>query len=270
MITYNEITKKLMNFFWNKGFELIDTQSKQSILAACEDPNTIANYTMQDIKFPLPQTGQMNLELALLENRNLEGVFCLTTSYRNEPNPIPGRHDLIFPMIEFEGRGNVRDLIQLELKLLCALGIDIIKYREFFYQDICRMFRVDIIGAAEEEELLEQFFEVVFLTHFPFRSDPFWNMQRLDHDIYNKVDLILNGIETIGGAERSCDPVQMREDFCRVSGGKYAAKLFEEFGKDRVEAELESYLAHDFTPRFGGGIGISRLMRTLNKLTETG
>jgi hypothetical protein len=43
--------------------------------------------------------------------------------------------------------------------------------------------------------------------------------------------------------------------------------LFELFGKERVEKELEEFLSHDFFPRFGGGIGMTRLARAyeLNK-----
>ena len=43
--------------------------------------------------------------------------------------------------------------------------------------------------------------------------------------------------------------------------GTYCAKLFELFGKERVEKELEDFFALDFFPRFGGGIGLTRLGR---------
>ena len=49
------------------------------------------------------------------------------------------------------------------------------------------------------------------------------------------------------------------ELFCTISDGKYASLLYSLFGKDRVEAELKEYLTLDFFPRFGAGIGITRL-----------
>jgi hypothetical protein len=52
----------------------------------------------------------------------LPGLFCLSTSYRNEPNPIPGRHEKIFPLFEFEMKGNFEDLKKLEKELLMHLG----------------------------------------------------------------------------------------------------------------------------------------------------
>jgi len=39
--------------------------------------------------------------------------------------------------------------------------------------------------------------------------------------------------------------------------------LFDLFGKERVEAELEGYLALPFYPRCGGGIGMTRLIRAM-------
>jgi hypothetical protein len=36
--------------------------------------------------------------------------------------------------------------------------------------------------------------------------------------------------------------------------------LYDLFGKERVLAELDEFLAHDFKPRYGGGIGITRLI----------
>ena len=45
---------------------------------------------MQDPSLdPLPQTGQMWLEHELLSTPNSKGFFCVSTSYRQEPNAIP-------------------------------------------------------------------------------------------------------------------------------------------------------------------------------------
>ena len=57
--------------------------------------------------------------------------------------------------------------------------------------------------------------------------------------IYNKVDIIMHGMETIGSAERSCDKFWMRNQFHTISDGEYANLLFNHFGKKRVEDELE-------------------------------
>ena len=57
----------------------------------------------------------------------------------------------------------------------------------------------------------------------------------------------------------------MREMFHTISDGMYASLLFNKFGKDRVEKELDEFLSYDFFPRFGGGIGITRLMSALDK-----
>ena len=80
---------------------------------------------------------------------------------------------------------------------------------------------------------------------------------------YSKVDVIMHGMETIGSAERATDVYEMREQFHNISDGEYAGLLYNHFGKKRVEDELEEYLTHDFFPRFGGGIGVTRMVRAL-------
>ena len=37
------------------------------------------------------------------------------------------------------------------------------------------------------------------------------------------------------------------------------------FGKERTDKELEDYLKFDFFERCGGGIGVTRLMRSMKK-----
>jgi aspartyl/asparaginyl-tRNA synthetase len=112
----------------------------------------------------------------------------------------------------------------------------------------------------------EEMGPVVSLQHFPRRTNPFWNMKSGGNDIYNKVDVILYGQETIGSAERSCDVETMREMFYTIENGAYSQKLFELFGKERVEKELEEFFKHEFFPRFGGGIGMTRLARAYDLL----
>ena len=84
-----------------------------------------------------------------------------------------------------------------------------------------------------------------------------------DKEHANKIDVIIHGIETIGSAERSNDPSQMKEMFNTISDGGYANILFAQFGKERVEKELEDFLKKDFFQRSGGGIGMTRMIRAM-------
>ena len=79
-----------------------------------------------------------------------------------------------------------------------------------------------------------------------------------------KIDVIISGQETIGSAERSTDPNEMFTMFHEISDGMYADLLYKLFGKDRVDIELNDFLALDMIPRVGGGIGITRLLHGLN------
>ena len=261
---YDKVVTKMRRFFKDaKDFIEVPTQSRLSILAACEDPKTIAQFNFDGIDYPLPQTGQMWLEYELLNNPSVEGVFCISTSYRNEPNPIDGRHQKIFPMFEFETKGNMADMLNLEEELLGFLGFENFKYTP--YESLCNQYKTEILEAEHEEIMNQEIGSVIFLSKFPKRTHPFWNMKQNDNnkDLFNKIDVILHGQETIGSAERSCNKEEMKWNFLNQTDGAYANLLFKKFGKERVMKELDEFLSHDFFPRFGGGIGMTRMARAM-------
>jgi hypothetical protein len=79
----------------------------------------------------------------------------------------------------------------------------------------------------------------------------------------NKIDVILHGVETIGSAERSTDKDEMREMFYTISDGQYKDILYTQFSKERVDKELDEFLSMDFFERYGGGIGVTRMIRAM-------
>ncbi len=260
---FSQSVNALRAFFIMRGFIEVHTQDRLSILAACEDPTTVATFQYSGNVWPLPQTGQMWLEYELLNRPDVPGVFCVSTSYRQEPNPVPGRHRLVFPMFEFESRGNLNDLEILEAALLEHLGYGrSTSFPRLNYEDAAWKYDTDDISSQVELKIAADYGRAVFLKNFPERTSPFWNMKRDGQGHACKIDVILDGMETIGSAERSCDPIAMRQAFYTISNGGYAQKLFDLFGRERVEAELEDFLKLKFVPRYGGGIGMTRLMRS--------
>ena len=256
----------LRSFFLDKGFEEVHTQNRLSILAACEDPFNVATYNYAGQVWPLPQTGQMWLEHELLSSPSSKGFFCVSTSYRQEPNAIPGRHDIIFPMFEFEMPGDIDDLKKMEYELCEHLGFK--KPTEKTYAEWQQHYghAEDYEMTADEETKMHEEFGTTMITDFPELTSPFWNMSRnTDGKTAKKIDVILGGMETIGSAERSTDKDMMRDTFHTITNGEYSALLFKLFGKDRVEAELEKFLEFDFFPRVGGGIGMTRMIAALEK-----
>ena len=264
---YNELVQKMREFFLKRNFKEVPTQSRLSILAACENPHSVKTFEYGGLQWPLPQTGQMWLEHELLKNPEWDGVFCISTSYREEKNPIEGRHEMIFPMFEFEAKGTMRELHQLEVRLLEHLGFETPAICN--YDDVCQEYGgVEILENEHEQRMWEEKGPVVSLQNFPLRTNPFWNMKHGGNNIYNKIDVILYGQETIGSAERSCDVEEMKNNFYTIENGAYCAKLFELFGKERVEKELEEFLSLDLFPRFGGGIGMTRMARAYELMKQ--
>ena len=256
----------LRSFFLEKGFLEVHTQNRLSILAACEDPFNVATYNYAGQVWPLPQTGQMWLEHELLSKPDSKGFFCVSTSYRQEPNAIPGRHDIIFPMFEFEMPGDINDLKKMEYELCEYLGMPVAMektYRE--WQEHYDIAYTEELTAEHETKMHEEYISTM-ITDFPEMTSPFWNMSRHEGGgTSKKIDVILGGMETIGSAERSTDVEQMRDTFHTITDGAYSNLLYELFTKERVEAELEKFLEFDFFPRVGGGIGMTRMIAALDK-----
>ncbi len=262
-VKYSKTVSLLRDFFLKKGFVEAPTQSRLSILAACEDPSTVQTYNFRDTIWPLPQTGQMWLEYEILKNPNVPGYFCISTSYREEKNPIEGRHKQIFPMFEFETKGDLEVLKNLEKELIAFLGIMKLEdIKDVKYSEMATKYNVKTIEDEQEGKLCKDYGDAVLLTHFPFYTSPFWNMKK-DGDVAKKIDVIIHGQETIGSAERATSRDEMRELFHTISNGGYAELLFNKFGEKRVLRELDDYLSFDFFERCGGGIGVTRLMRAL-------
>jgi len=255
---FTDAVTELRSFFLSKNFYEVHTQNRLSILAACEDPTTVATYNYGDNIWPLPQTGQMWLEHELLSNPSAEGFFCVSTSYRAEENPVAGRHETIFPMFEFEMKGGVKELQDMEWELCEWLGLPLSLSSIKTYGEWGKWFDTEELDHDHEKKINRG-----MITNFPEFTSPFWNMARNADGTSRKIDVILGGMETIGSAERSTDKDQMRDTFYTISDGQYAQLIIDLFGKSRVEKELEDFLSFDFFPRSGGGIGITRLISAL-------
>ena len=265
-VKFNKVINKLREFFLAKNFIEVHTQNRLSILAACEDPFNVQTFQYTGKVWPLVQTGQMWLEYEILSKPDVAGYFCVTTSYRMEPNPVPGRHDIIFPMFEFEFKGDMNELVELQKELLVHLGYNKDNFYENDYKAIAQEFGTTELDHDHEEKLYTDKSPVAFIKNFPEFTSPFWNMRRNpDDDTSYKVDVILSGMETFGSAEREVNKDVMRAKFESIMEGSYKNKLFELFGEERTRAELDEYLELEFIKRSGCGIGVTRLIKSMEK-----
>jgi len=262
-LEYNYAITLLRDFVKDKGFIEVPAQSRLNIMSACEDPSTVATFKIGGKVHPMIQSSQMTLENEILQNQDYKGVYCMSTSYRDEPNPIEGRHCLTFPLFEIESFGGMEDMIKFQAELLDYLGFK--NPSEVLYEHVCLEYDIDIIEGKHESKMRKDYGDVISLQYFPERANPFFNMNHHRDHLYEKVDVILAGQETIGSASRSCDRQRMYDNFMSISNGEYSQKLFDLFGKERVMQELNTYLSLDFVPRYGMGIGITRLCRALKE-----
>ncbi len=259
---YDFMVKKLRIFFQERGFIEVPSQSRVSILAACEDPKTITQFSIGNVTYPLPQSGQITLEQELLKNPHWSGVYSITTSYRDEPIIIQGRHHRVFPMFEFATPGDITVLKRIEADLLYYLGLPMPS--KISYTDACARYETDFVESEHEELLCSELSPIVSIEQFPTRTNPFWNIKQ-EGDSSNKIDVLMFGMETICSAERSTNVEQMRDAFFEVHEGAYSQLLFNKHSKERVLKELEEYLSLNFFPRCSATIGLTRLENALQK-----
>jgi aspartyl/asparaginyl-tRNA synthetase len=269
---FDKMVSKLRGFFISRGYLETFPQPLLSILAACEDPKTVRSFNFNGNIWPLPQTSQIWLEYYLLKYyEKIDGVFTLTASYRDEPKPIEGRHEKNFAMFEAEHKGDFSHLLNTLSELMVHLKLvkkkNDIPFIE--YNELCKKYNTNLLEADHEELIWKDYGDVVGIIKFKQSTHPFWNMKQHGKDektqelLYNKCDLIICGQETFGSAERSIDIEQMRNNFYTISNGMYAKLLFDQFGKERVEHELDDYLSLNMKQRWGFGMGCGRLLRAL-------
>jgi len=253
-------------------------------LRACEDPDTMVvapwyggKAEGEDPDFiPLPQSEQMGLENRLmLEGKatDADGYFSMSTSHRDEEDLGAGRRLRVFPILEVEKWGNFSDLLAWQAEFLMHMGFEdpiVVDYREY-----ARFKGVTYLNNDDERALAVDVGPVVQLINHPAGEDdhgdswPFFNM-RWENDsdgVYaRKCDVIIDGVETFGSAERETCPQTMLEQFHRSVNGRYAARLFRDMGEKVIMDELNEYLAlfnaedADANERFGMGVGWTRFM----------
>ena len=158
-------------------------------------------------------------------------------------------------MFEFEMKGGVKELEEMEIELCQWLGIPLSVGNIRTYDQWAKDYDTKELDHEHEKAISRG-----MITDFPEWTSPFWNMARNTDGTSKKIDVILGGMETIGSAERSTDKEQMRDTFYTISDGQYAQLIIDLFGRSRVEKELEDFLSFDFFPRSGGGIGVTRLI----------
>ena len=90
------------------------------------------------------------------------------------------RHDLIFPLFEFEMHGGMEDLIAMEKELLVHLGYDASKFVRGKYTDVANKYDVIELEHEHETRMYEDSDGTpsFFLTDFPELTSPFWKIGR--------------------------------------------------------------------------------------------
>ena len=287
---FDYVIKLLRKYCSSLGMKEVCAQHRKSYAAMCEDPKNVMKSKRKCNgggveEFPLPQTGQMQLEREMQhdveQGRKTYGFYTLSFSYRDEDTEEPlgeGRYRRQFPLFEVEIRESLEGLIKFIQGMLRYVGFPIDLCKRGRYVDVARKLGVKDIDREAEKRICAEISPIFFLTHFPLEryeefptTNPFWNMKRDPEDkrLSLKVDVILGhkqkglGMETFGCAERETDVEDMKKRFLTIENGEYAKLLFQ-FGKEKVMDELNDYWSRPFPQRSGFGLGLSRLIAVMH------
>ena len=263
---------KMRNFFKSKGFiDLTPTHCTKNIISCYQD------HKHKTI-WPLSKC-----EHTLLLNPDKEGYFGIT-NYNSKT--------CSYMMFEFEGKGNINNLINIEKELMEYIGFEkniidnrnfttnisnvydlhtknqmlskalTVEYKDYHngdYNKIIKALNVKNIGKKEEKLIQKKYGDIFLLKNIPRYESQFWNTN-FENNIAKHVDVIVHGQKTIYSCERSCDIEQMYETFNTILNGQYADTLHNMYGDD-IENELHNYFSNIFFNRYGGNIDIIGMTR---------
>ena len=185
-VDFDKCVSIMRTFFKVKG--CIEVYPQHLSILVCEDPQTITTFQYENQLWPLPQTGKIWLEYEMLKDR-APGYFCVSTCYRNSG---------ILPMFEFELKGGLDKMIELEHQLLEFMGFKTNDYTEVCLTDI-----PNHMWTIKQKSVIIHGIETITLAEHS--TDPIDMRNRFNMDIsYNifgnrvidEVELFLNNTFT--------------------------------------------------------------------------
>lgn len=197
------------------------------------------------------------------------GYYCMNTSTRNESRAGDGRREFRFPITECEfavetEESGLEELAQFLERMIVHLGFE--KPARRYYTEECKIRGVKKLDDIDEADICNQAQNsVVLLMKFDEESDPYFNMRKNADGTFDKIDVLIDGVETVGSAVRSCNKDEMLDMLKKQDKGKYLTTMYKYFGEETIKNEVNDYFSYKFIPRCGLGIGTSRLIKALER-----
>lgn len=275
---------RIDNFMRLQQFKYVYSHTDDLLnLAACENHKAIASTVFGNRIAALPQTAQMLLETYLLLFDDVNSIYTQSISYRDEEIVKDSRHLRLFSMLEIEQRGGFDKLkmfLELFSEYFFGKSIKFVSYFEAL--ELVGKKLNDTLSEADETVIVGEYDCPVGLYYFPESSNPYFNMSRTtftykgkDYRVAEKIDLLVKdregrALEVGGFAKRSSDILDIINNFETLMDGAYKNTLYAIAGKSAINKEFDQYLTilqaaiyRNMAERWGGGIGILRLLETM-------
>lgn len=243
------LMEKVLKLLRQQGFSESKQTGARNVLAV-KDPRTLCFKNNRHGLAMVPQTDIVRLQEQLLAPNNFRGVFSQSDDEGT---------------IEFALKG-ATDKLLVFLKTLSSELCGRVP-TQLTYDGVAAYFAASEINESVETQIGEKW-PCCFITDFPERSDPFWNVKRIGGEpargFFAQVELIARGQRVVSSAEFSCNPTEMQDRIAKMKGGEFKKGMFEKLGPE-FTTRLDHYLRGKFEPISGGTIDIIKLAKALKK-----
>ena len=261
----SEIIKALRDFLAGEGFMEVETPVFQPIPGGAKARPFVTHHNALDEDFYLRIAPELYLKRLLVAG--WEKIYELGKVFRNEG--IDRDHNPEFTMLElYWAYQDYNGLMDFTEKMLKSFKLEALSFEDklprITYAEAFKKYAKKDSSKLNNDELDEVFKKEVrpkikeptFVIDHPKVISPLAKSKEDNHELAERFQLIVNGMEIVNGFSELNDPIDQRKRM-EEQEKRFRAGDGEE---SRFDAEFIEALEYGMPPAAGLGIGIDRLV----------
>lgn len=261
----SEIIKALRDFLAGEGFMEVETPVFQPIPGGAKARPFVTHHNALDEDFYLRIAPELYLKRLLVAG--WEKIYELGKVFRNEG--IDRDHNPEFTMLElYWAYQDYNGLMDFTEKMLKSFKLEALSFEDklprITYAEAFKKYAKKDSSKLNNDELDEVFKKEVrpkikeptFVIDHPKVISPLAKSKEDNHELAERFQLIVNGMEIVNGFSELNDPIDQRKRM-EEQEKRFRAGDGEE---SRFDAEFIEALGYGMPPAAGLGIGIDRLV----------
>ncbi|OGM91689.1 lysine--tRNA ligase [Candidatus Wolfebacteria bacterium RIFCSPLOWO2_01_FULL_45_19] len=261
----SEIIKALRDFLAGEGFMEVETPVFQPIPGGAKARPFVTHHNALDEDFYLRIAPELYLKRLLVAG--WEKIYELGKVFRNEG--IDRDHNPEFTMLElYWAYQDYNGLMDFTEKMLKSFKLEALSFEDklprITYAEAFKKYAKKDSSKLNNDELDEVFKKEVrpkikeptFVIDHPKVISPLAKSKEDNHELAERFQLIVNGMEIVNGFSELNDPIDQRK---RMEEQEKRFRAGDE-EESRFDAEFIEALGYGMPPAAGLGIGIDRLV----------